>query len=807
MRFTAIRDLPDSEYIEEMADTEEFCTYLERSEHLIGFDTETSGLEQDGLGVRTFVVCLATHERRAAIILTPENTDRVFACLERTQERHCGFNIIYDWNAIYGHSKYVLGRRNPTHLTKCWADGMKLWCHFDEEGEETYGNRGLKYRARHYIGLPMNDFDKIIESGDIMKGFEVDFDRTLDYCTRDAWAHLGICLLGAEIARQMPWGATCSKCGYLAFQQNDEEKWFCPDHGYVEPGRETSIWDWNFHLDNEFLSILQKMQVRGMPIDWEYLENTIEPLERSLSNQLRKFQAEVDEALVKEGGTPWGVNPNSTKQLQKLYHRRSEHGRIVGFGYPVQGRTEGGDASVSDSHLQKLVVHYDAPGVLHLLRYKEQSKILSTYVRGMLERKFGPTGRIHGSLRPVTTTGRLRSRDPNMQNFPTGDLVVELDPPAGYVPTIEDMVEQWGLTVEEAEEELKKPEWQPVVIHINIRKAVCAPDGHMLVCADYAQLELRLAAIESGCPKMIAAINEGRDLHCYAASRAFEGALGGMGYDELNEVKSWSDRIVEPRMETATRLLSLPEHEAIQLLETRAASAKLLPAERTKAVRQGLQLVGALRDREWDAETEEFLLLAEVLGLRDKELKGLRASAKSAIFGIIYGIGPTRLAYQITEITGQVCSLDEAKSLIESITEDVFDGVGQMIRRLQGTVKEYGYIRTLMGRYRHPAGVFSGHSGRRAQSLRQSQNSPIQGLAADVVQKAMIAVDRDTALKRMGARMINQVHDELLVEVREEDAQETLDRVRYLMENAHGIDAPVHLATSGNIGKTWDDAK
>lgn len=810
MRFTAIRDLPESEYIESERDTEEFCSYLESSDHLIGFDTETSGLEQDGLGVRMFVVCLATQERRAAIIMTPNNSRQVLQCLERTQDRHCGFNIIYDWNAVYGHSRYVMKMRNPVHLTRCWADGMKLWCHFDEEGEETYGNRGLKYRARHYIGLPMNNFDKVIESGDIMEGFKTDFARTLDYCTRDAWAHLGICLLGRQLTEQMPWGVTCEHCGHLCFQYNEDSgKWFCPDHGYVHGAESTSMWDWSYNLDNPYLSVLQKMQVRGLPINWGYLETAIEPLQTSIANYMKAFQEEISAALKKEGGEPWEVNPNSTQQLQRLYHRRLENGKVVGFGYPVQGRTDGGDASMADDHLKKLVVHYNAPGVLTLLKIREQKKILSTYVEGMIKRKFAETGRIHGSFRPVTTTGRLRSRDPNMQNFPTKDIIIVIPPVSPWIPGVEELMDAWEVDEETAAEELKNPEYNPTEIRLNIRAAISAPEGMLLCCADYAQLELRLAAIESQCPKMIAAINDGLDLHCYAAARAFEHGLGGMTYDDLNEMKCWGDHDFEPRLKTARRVLSLDDADVQSFLVLRTSHPDKLAGEKNALVRDGLELVEVLRASGWDGnlDDEVFQRFAAVIGTRDKELKGLRSSAKSAIFGIIYGIGATRLAYQITETTGRLCSLDEAKELISSVTDDVFDGLGKMIRRLQGTVREMGYIRTLMGRYRHPAGIDSGNDGKRAQALRQSQNSPIQGLAADVVQKAMLAIDTDPEMNRLSAFMINQVHDEILVEVPERNAEEALQRMRFLMETAHGIDSPVRLETSGKVGRTWDDAK
>ena len=227
MRFTSLTNLPPSEYISEYDDVLSLCEYFSKTDGGIGFDLETDGLDYDGLGVRTHYLCLADERRRLAVPLTGEhsrNLGPVLRLLEETQHRHCGFNVQFDWHSLYGHQRFALGRKDPLLLTDCLADGMKLFLHFDEEGEDTYRELGLKARARHYLNLPMNDFDKILHSGGIVKAFEENFDMTLDYCTRDAWAHLGIVMLGIEITKEMPWAAQCPECGEPMFQKK-RERW------------------------------------------------------------------------------------------------------------------------------------------------------------------------------------------------------------------------------------------------------------------------------------------------------------------------------------------------------------------------------------------------------------------------------------------------------------------------------------------------------------------------------------------------------------------------------------------------------
>ncbi len=174
----------------------------------------------------------------------------------------------------------------------------------------------------------------------------------------------------------------------------------------------------------------------------------------------------------------------------------------------------------------------------------------------------------------------------------------------------------------------------------------------------------------------------------------------------------------------------------------------------------------------------------------------LRARAKIVNFGVMYGMGARSLSAQM-EIP-----LAEAQEFIAHY----FRVYARVREYLDGTVEEArrrGYVETLLGRRRYLPGLQSTHGGERANAERAAINAPIQGTAADLVKLAMIRVHAALRRRHPGARLLLQVHDELLFECPESDAAAVAQTVRAEMEGCLALDVP--LVVSVGVGRTWFD--
>ena len=174
-----------------------------------------------------------------------------------------------------------------------------------------------------------------------------------------------------------------------------------------------------------------------------------------------------------------------------------------------------------------------------------------------------------------------------------------------------------------------------------------------------------------------------------------------------------------------------------------------------------------------------------------------RRIAKTANFGIMYGIS----AFGLSQNLG--CSRSEAKQLIE----DYFDSFHSIRAWIDATLegaRRNGYVETLLGRRRYVPDINSGNATVRAYAERNAVNAPIQGTSADIIKLAMIAVDRALSSEGLKARMVLQIHDELLLEVPEAE----IDRVRtILLEQMQGVmQLSVPLTVECNYGSNWLEA-
>jgi DNA polymerase-1 len=335
-----------------------------------------------------------------------------------------------------------------------------------------------------------------------------------------------------------------------------------------------------------------------------------------------------------------------------------------------------------------------------IMVHRKVSKIYGTYVEGIL-RWVDKDLKIHTTLNQAgTVTGRLSSRDPNLQNLP-----------------------------------------RPKGDNFKIREAFTASPGKRLVVADYDQLEMKLMAHFSGDVRMIEAIRSGKDLHCVTVSLMF-----GERYEEVYAAKQAKN----------------PSPE------------------------------------------QEILLMK-------------RQSAKAVGFGLIYGIGPVKLAGQLTEELKRPVDRSEASLNIKQYFAS-FPGVDLFIKETHAACQKREFVQTLLGRKRRLPQINArggatkdeDSKGIVAEAKRQSVNSIIQGTAADVAKAAMIRCEFDPVLRELGAQLLLQIHDELILEVDDipEKIIATKKRVKEIMEDPFpGFKLSVPLTTDAKDGYTWTEAK
>lgn len=185
----------------------------------------------------------------------------------------------------------------------------------------------------------------------------------------------------------------------------------------------------------------------------------------------------------------------------------------------------------------------------------------------------------------------------------------------------------------------------------------------------------------------------------------------------------------------------------------------------------------------------------------EKVSKDQRRNAKTINFGLIYGMGALKLAQELK------VTLNEAKAFIANYFSR-FEGLKEFYENVVHEAKRTGYVLTLGGRRRNLPDIFSANTSLSSQAQRQAINTVIQGSAADVIKMAMLNVARDEELKTMGARLLLQVHDELLVEVPKMHAKAAGQRVARLMEDVRfGEEALlVPLVADWGYGANWGEA-
>ena len=175
-----------------------------------------------------------------------------------------------------------------------------------------------------------------------------------------------------------------------------------------------------------------------------------------------------------------------------------------------------------------------------------------------------------------------------------------------------------------------------------------------------------------------------------------------------------------------------------------------------------------------------------------------RSRAKAVNFGIVYGIS----AFSLSQDIG--VSVAEAKHYIESYFTK-YSGVRDYMDDIVESAKQNGYVTTLLGRRRYLPELKSSNFNMRSFGERAARNTPMQGTAADVIKLAMVNTYRRLKAENLSARLILQVHDELIAECPEAEAEIVMKLLTEEMENAVALSVP--LTAEAHAGKSWYDAK
>jgi len=189
---------------------------------------------------------------------------------------------------------------------------------------------------------------------------------------------------------------------------------------------------------------------------------------------------------------------------------------------------------------------------------------------------------------------------------------------------------------------------------------------------------------------------------------------------------------------------------------------------------------------------------AEVYGLELSEVTPLqRRNAKAINFGLMYGMSSFGLAQQLG------ITREEAQQHI-NVYFTQYPKVREYMEQARAVAAKQGYVKTLYGRRVHVADIKASNQFRRLAAERQAINAPLQGTAADIIKLAMIAIDKCLAKSKFSAKMIMQVHDELVFEVSKNEADSLSQEVRRCMENVAQLSVP--LVVDIGIGDNWDEA-
>jgi len=396
------------------------------------------------------------------------------------------------------------------------------------------------------------------------------------------------------------------------------------------------------------VEVLTAMECEGINLDTAFLKE----LSVGLTNDI----VQLEKAIFEAAGTTF--NLASPKQLGPILFEKL---KLV----DKPKKTKTGQYSTAEEVLSVLAKEHTI--VSDILDWRSLQKLQNTYVEALPKEINSRTGRVHTVYnQAVAATGRLSSNNPNLQNIP--------------------------IRTERGQQ---------------VRKAFIPRDeNHVLMAADYSQIELRIIAALSKDEGMLSAFNNNEDIHTATAAKVFH-----------------------------------------------------VPLE--KVTRQQ------------------------------------RSNAKTVNFGIVYGVSAFGLSQQ-TDL-----NRTEAKELIETYYA-TYPQLRAYIQDQIDFARDHGYVTTVLGRRRYLRDINSQNAIVRGAAERNAVNAPIQGSAADIIKLAMIAIQKRLSKENWKAKMLLQVHDELVFDVPKSEVESLKSMVKTEMENAFKLEVP--LIVDIGIGNNWLEA-
>lgn len=745
--------VPVPEYIETDEQAEKFlCLCLRKIEQdkgdLIGFDTETTGKK----------LPFTVGTRKPLDWMSDTVTFWSLSFKDRGQYRR--------WCLRGEHFRYFAPLlENPDAWFACWNAkydahvswnmGINIWNAHIVDGlalaglhDENKQIRGLKSCAAQWCGLHMTPFLDLFSGG-----LDANNKKIKEYETS---------------LYDLPINKVIDYASYDAYAHLRTVEWLIEKLSAAPvDNKGYNLWKYFLDMEIDITKVLWRMERRGIPVDIEYLQSKIPVIDAEIG--------ELEREVNRVRGKP--INLQSPPQLAEFFFGPKDQG---GLGLKPVKMTAGNRPSV-DEEVMDLLVAIGQDVAKQILRCRKLHKTKSTYLTTLMDlSNYFEDHRIHPNFNQFgARTGRFSTDVPNSQNFPTPDH------------------DEFG-----------------------IRMAFIAPPGFRLIVADYEQLEMRIMAHMSGDKAMIQAILEGRDLHSFTVARM----TPGVTYEEVvaakktktpDERQKWLRRLRQDMKAVGFGIIfgagpgkisteiDIPDEDVeVRLQELLSDGPRIVKRVKRKIKNNPL----LTEEKAWWLTAKESIASDKIGAYFDtfpdveRYMKAIPERCRHLRLYDFQG----KPRYATDPVTQQQNPLGE----YDWDTDVWIPGSVPLTRT--GHTKEFGFVQTLVGRYRRLEDIDHSNYAFKSEAERQANNTTIQGSAADIIKAAMLRIENNQKLNEFGAEIVNQVHDELVITCPIETIDLASEEIKECMEHpfARGQEAlNVPLPVDLKAVDKWGQAK